>query len=93
MEWTSIVGPLVAVVMVIVLRKVFGKKKQGGEVSEAAGREEFYEHLRAVRVEASLVDTVDTRQAIGLGRASGQQSEGIVQLEDRHIDSVNVVTR
>lgn len=32
------------------------------------------------------------KEKIGLGRASGQKSEGIIELADRNIDSINVIS-
>lgn len=91
MEWTNILGPLVAIAIVILLRYVLGKKKKGGAAQTAAGREEFYEHLLAVGEEVSLTEENDRRAEIGLGRTSGQRSEGIIRVEDRHLDAINVV--
>ena len=92
MEWTSVIGPLVAVAVVVIMRKILGKKKkEGGVEAGIASKEEFYEHLRAERIEASLAEDGDSRGGVGLGRASGQKSEGIIKLEDRHIDSINIV--
>ena len=92
MEWTSIIGPLIAIAVVIIMRLILGKKKKEGSVEVgAAGKEEFYEHLQAARIEASLAEAGDSREEIGLGRASGQKSEGIIKLEDRHLDSINIV--
>jgi len=92
MEWTSVIGPLIAIAVVVIMRVILGKKKkEGGVEGGIASKEEFYEHLRAARIEASLADAGDSRGEMGLGRASGQKSEGIIKLEDRHIDSINIV--
>jgi len=91
MEWSSIVGPLAAVGVFIIMRLLMRKKKQGGEIAEVENREEFQQHLHTANVEASLVKKGDDREKIGLGRASGQRSEGIIKLEDKHLDSINIV--
>jgi hypothetical protein len=54
--------------------------------------EELYRHLRELGVEASLTEKGDEREKIGLARASGQNSEGLIELEGRNIDSINVVS-
>jgi hypothetical protein len=88
-DWSSIIGILLFLVVVTVLPLIFRRRKK---VEAAEGIEKLYQHLRGLWVEASLAEKGDDREKIGLGRASGQSSEGIIELEDRNIDSINVVS-
>jgi hypothetical protein len=88
-DWSNIIGILVFLLIVIVLPLLFRrrKKEEGAESIE-----KLYQHLREVGVATSLTEKGDDREKMGLGRASGQRSEGIIELEDRNIDSINVVS-
>ena len=88
-DWTNIIGVIVFLLIAIVLPLIFRRRRK----EESAGNiEEFYQHLREAGVEASLVESGDDREKIGLGRASGQKSAGVIELEDRNIDSINVIS-
>lgn len=88
-NWFSIIWALFAVLIAIVLPLIARRKKK----EEATNKiEELYRHLREVGVEASLTEKGDDREKIGLGRAAGQKSEGLIELEDRNIDLINVVS-
>ncbi len=88
-KWVSIVGALFAVLIAIILPLIARRR----EKEEATNKiEEIYRHLRALRVEVPPVEKGDEREKIGLARASGQKSEGLIELEDRNIDSINIVT-
>ena len=87
-NWFSIIGALFAVLIAIVLPLIARRRKK----EEATNKiEELYRHLRALGVEVSPVEEDDERKKIGLARASGQKSEGMIDLENRNIDSINVV--
>jgi hypothetical protein len=87
-NWFSIIGALFAVLIAIVLPLIARRRKK----EEATNKiEELYRHLQALGVEVSPVGKDDERKKIGLARASGQKSEGMIDLENRNIDSINVV--
>ena len=88
-NWFSIIGALLAVLIAIILPLIARKRKKGEATNKI---EELYRHLRALGVEVSPVEKGDEREKIGLARASGQKSEGLIDLEDRNIDSINVVS-
>jgi hypothetical protein len=60
--------------------------------ASAQKREELYQHLKEIGVKASLVEEGNEREKIGLSRASGQKSEGIIALQDKNIDSINIIS-
>lgn len=87
-NWFSIIGALVAVLIAIILPLIARRRKK----EEATNKiEELYRRLRALGVEVFPVEKGDEREKIGLARASGQKSEGLMDLEDRNIDSINIV--
>jgi hypothetical protein len=88
-EWNSIIGILFFLLIAIGLPLILRRRKKGEGVENI---EELYQHLREVGVEASLTEEGDDREKMGVGRASGQKSEGIIELEDRNIDSIDVVS-
>jgi hypothetical protein len=88
-RWVSIVGALFAVLLGLIIPLIVRRKKQ----EEATNKlEKLYLHLQMLGVEVSRVRKGDERETIGLARASGQKSEGLIQLEDRNIDYINVVS-
>lgn len=88
-NWGSIIS-VVSVFLVIVSLTLLFRNRMKKEGTKKV--EELYRHLRALGVEVSPVEKGDEREQIGLGRASGQKSEGLIELEDRNIDSINVVS-
>ena len=88
-RWISVIGAIIAVLIAIILPLIARRRKK----EEAANKiEELYRRLRALGMEVSLVEKGDEREKIGLARASGQKSEGLIDLGDRNIDSINVVS-
>jgi len=88
MDWSDILGVLVVLAAVVILPLVLRKRKKGS----AESIEEFYRHLQKVGVQASLAERGSNREKEGLGRGTGQKLEGTIELEDRNIDSINVVS-
>jgi len=88
-NWVSIIGVLFAALIAIILPLIARRRKREEGNNNI---EELYRHLREVGVEASLTEKGDDREKIGIGRGSGQKSEGLVELEDRNIDSINLVS-
>jgi len=87
-NWVSIIG-VFAVLIAIILPLIARRRKK----EEATNKiEELCRHLRALGVEVSPVEKGDEREKMGIGRASGQKSEGLIELEDRNIDSINLVS-
>lgn len=88
-DWSSIIGILFFLLVAILFPLIFRRRRKEEGVKN---REGFYQHLREIGLEASLPEGSDDREKIGLGRVSAQRSEGIIGLEDRNIDSINVVS-
>ncbi|MFW6105378.1 MAG: hypothetical protein ACOC7P_02225 [Chloroflexota bacterium] len=87
-NWASIIGAVIAVLIAIILPFIARRRKKEEETNKI---EELCRRLRALGVEVFRVKKGDEREKIGLARASGQKSEGLIDLEDRNIDSINVV--
>jgi len=88
MDWSNITGIIMALLVAIGLPLALKKRKKAGPQK----REELYQHLQQIGVETSLVGRGSEKEKIGLGRASGQKSEGIIELADKNIDSINVIS-
>jgi hypothetical protein len=88
MEWTSILAIIFAALAAIGLPLALGKRKKAGPQR----RDELYQHLGKIGVEAALAETGGDEEKVGVSRASGQRSEGIIQLRRQNIDSVKVVS-
>jgi hypothetical protein len=88
-DWFSIIGALIAVLIAIILPLIARRRKK----AEATNKiEELCRHLRALGAEVSPAEKGDEREKIGLARASGHKSEGLIELEDKNIDSINVIS-
>jgi len=88
MDWESIVSLIIALLVVIALPLAFRRRKKAGPQKG----EELCQHLKEAGVKASLVEKGNEREKIGLSRASGQRSEGIIALQDKNIDSINIIS-
>jgi len=88
MDWSNVTGILMALLIAIGLPLALKKRKKAGPLR----RQELYEHLQQIGVEVYLVQKGSAKEKIGLGRASGQKSEGIIELADKNIDSINVIS-
>jgi len=86
MEWGSAFSIIVGVLLFIGLPLALRKRKKVGPQK----REEFCQHLRKIGVKAYLVQMRDDREKIGQTRFSGEKSMGIIELQDRNIDFINV---
>jgi len=88
MDWESIIGLIIAILVVIAFPLAFRRRKKAGSQKG----EELYQHLEEMGVKASLVEKGSDKEKIGLSRISGQRSEGIIALEDKNIDSINIIS-
>jgi hypothetical protein len=88
MDWESIISLIIALLVVIAFPLALRRRKK----ASAQKREELYQHLKEIGVKASLVEEGNEREKIGLSRASGQKSEGIIALQDKNIDSINIIS-
>ena len=88
MNWESIISALVAILVMASLPLALLRRKKTG----ARRKEELFQRLGEIGAKASLMEPGDAREKIGPSRASGQRSEGIIQLEGGNIDSINIIS-
>jgi len=88
MDWSSILSIVMAILVLIALPLALRRRKQAGPLK----REEFCRHLQGMGIEAVLKERGSDEEKIGLSHSSGQRSEGIIELKDRNIDLVNVIS-
>jgi len=88
MDWSSIVSVVMAILVLIALPLALRRRRKVGPLE----REKFCRHLQGMGIEAALKERGSDEEKIGLSRSSGQRSEGIIELKDRNIDLVNVIS-
>ena len=88
MDWESVISLIIALLVVVAFPLALRRRKK----ASAQKREELYQHLKEIGVKASLVEEGSDKEKIGLSRTSGQKSEGIIALQDKNIDSVNIIS-
>lgn len=88
MDWNSIISLIIAILVVIAFPLALRRRKK----ASIQKREELCQHLEEMGVKASLVEKGSDKEKIGLSRISGQKSEGIIALQDKNIDSINIIS-
>ncbi|MEA3253648.1 MAG: hypothetical protein U9Q17_01725 [Chloroflexota bacterium] len=88
MDWGNIGSIIVALTVAIGVPLALKKRKKAGPLK----LEELYQHLQTIGVEASPPEKESNKAKIGLSRASGQKSGGIIELKDKNIDCINIVS-
>ncbi len=87
MEWANILaGIIAALVAAIGLPLALRRRKKAGPENV----EQLLQHLQGLGVEASLVEKGAEQEKVGISRASGQRSEGVIKIEGKNIDYINV---
>lgn len=88
MDWTTILSVIVGLLAAVGLPLAFRRRKKGGPLR----REELCQHLQEIGVKASLAEKGREEERIGTSRASGQKSEGLIEVEGQKIDFINVIS-
>ncbi len=89
MDWANIAGGIiVALMFAIGLPLALRKRKKAGPQK----LEQFFEHLAKIGVKASMVDKGASEAKTGMSRGSGQRSEGTIEIRDRNIDYIRVIS-
>ena len=88
MNWESLISIIVAIFVLAGLPLALLRRKKAG----ARKKEDLFQRLGEIGAKASLMEPGDAREKIGPSRASGQRSEGIIQLEGENIDSINIIS-
>jgi len=88
-NWGSIISALAAILIAIILPLIARRRRKEWAANKV---EELYRHFRALGARVSRVEKGDEREKTWLARASGHKPEGSINLEDRNIDSINVLS-
>jgi hypothetical protein len=87
-DWGSVAGSVGAILMAILIPLALRKRRK-----EAPRKpEEFLNHLLQLGVRAFLLEKGAAEEKVGMGRASGQRSEGVIRLEEKNVAFINVVS-
>ena len=89
MEWVNILTGLIALlVLSIGLPLALRKRRKVGPQNV----EQFLHHLQEIGVEAFLAERGVAEEKVGTSRGWGQRSEGVIKIERRNIDYINVIS-
>ncbi len=89
MDWGEIIGSLaMLLVFAIGLPLALRKRKKAAPQK----MEEFLEHLQEIGVEVSLVESDTDQKKIGVSQGSGRRSEGVIEIRERNIDYISVIS-
>jgi len=87
MERGSIFSIVIGVSVIFgILLTLHSRKKDG-----ARRREQLCQHLQKIGINAYAIQIGDIREKIGQKRSLGKKSMGIVELNDRNVDSINII--
>ena len=86
MDWTNIGSIIAVLVFAILLPMALRKRKKAGPQNV----EQFLHHLQEIGIKASLTEKGVEEEKVGTGRSWGRRPEGIIKIEGRHIDCINV---
>ena len=89
MDWSNILGSIAAALAALVFVPLLMRMRKKGAGQNVA---EFLNHLQSMGVRAYLVEKGVEQERIVVSRASGQRSEGLVRIEGRNIDYINVLS-
>ena len=89
MDWASVAGSIIiALVALIGLPLALRKRKR----SSPQKVEQLLSHLQEMGFKVSLTEKGGEEEKVGVSRASGQRSEGVIKVEERNIDFINIVS-
>ncbi len=89
MEWANILGGIIAA-LVAAIGIPLALRKRRKESSQNVAQ--LLHHLQEIGVKASLLEKGAEEEKVGVSRASGQRSEGIIKIESRNINYINVIS-
>ena len=89
MEWTDILTSIItALVVVIGIPLALRKRKKGGPQNV----EQLLHQLLEIGVKASLTEKGVAEEKVGMSRSFMRKSEGVIKIEGKHIDYINLIT-
>jgi hypothetical protein len=89
MDWGSIIGGILAALVAAIGLPLALKRRKKASPENV---EQFLQHLQGMGVKASLLEKGDGEEKVGVSRASGQRSEGVIRIEGKNVDFVNVIS-
>ena len=89
MDWANIVGGIVVALMFAIgLPLALRRRKKAGPQN----MEQLFQHLPTIGVKASRIEKGADEEKVGVSRGSGQRSEGLIEVSERNIDYINLVS-
>jgi len=88
MDWGSIIGSIAALLTAVLLSLALRARKKGS----LRKMEQLLQHLQEIGVKASLLERGVEEEKVGVSRAWGQRSEGVIQIAGRNVNYINVIS-
>ncbi len=88
MDWASMLGSIIAAVVVAIgLPLALRKRKKGGPQNV----DQLFHHLQEIGVKASLAEKGVDEAKVGVSRSFMRSSVGVIEIAGRNIDYMNVI--
>jgi len=87
MEWSSVFSIVIGVSVIFGIFLTLHSRKKDG----ARRRAQLCQHLQKIGINAYAIQIGDIREKIGQKRSLGKKSMGIIGLNDRNVDSINII--
>jgi hypothetical protein len=88
MDWENIVSVLMALLVAVGIPLALRARRKGGPQN----MERFFNHLQEIGVKASRLEKGAEEEKVGAGRAFVRRSEGVIAVEGRNVDFINVTS-
>jgi hypothetical protein len=86
------IGEVLSIIMVLLfavgLPVIIGSMRKGKQKK----LEELYQHLPSIGIKASLLEDEKIQEKLGQKRSWGEKVEGVIEIKDRNVDSIAVVS-
>lgn len=87
-EWIKKISTFIPLLLFLILPIVLNKLKK----NTSPNIDDLCQHLQGIGIKASIAEIGNDKSKIGLGgRFSSQKSEGLIELRNRNVDSLNLV--
>jgi hypothetical protein len=88
MDWENIISVLMALLVAVGIPLALRARRKGGPQNV----ERFFNHLQEIGVKASRLEKGAEEEKVGAGRAFVRRSEGVIAIEGRNLDFINVTS-
>lgn len=87
MDWDALI-PLIIFLAVFALPMILSRLRKGSQ----SKLDELHQHLQGTGVKSSLPEGESAREKADKKRSWGEKVEGVIDIEDRNVDYINVIS-